>query len=336
VQGLMKEFTDYLQSLLSHSGPLWSTLSGIAALFLNIISPTLPFPQPLSWTLIIGGLVWSGFITHKESQAEKKKLGDEVEALKKEPQEPQIKQKLVEGNEYVFELVPNNELEKLRSQLTEATKQEAQLRSMFAERPTPERSQELKINAEALRSQTERLKTDISEYEVRDVIPAAKIELHLRIHNYGEMPVEILQIDSLIISYNTPWIFRALQAYAPNNCKIDFPLTLEKEGILCCNLSGIIDRDSSRSNDILFATRLAPITFDLPQQLIAQVSVRVRWIDRKEKELPADYDIALWPLKELYISQWQKLNRHDLLEKAQLKERYVIWREGKATIDQTH
>jgi hypothetical protein len=332
MQNAGEKIAIYLTSLFGYFFPLLSTLGGVVGLILNIASPTLPFPQPLSWVLIIVGLIWAGFIKDTKLRTQQRDLEVELAEYKKQTPEPipQLKQKLVEGNEYSFALIPNRQLNDSRTELAEKVKQVTEIQKDLAARRDQERSQDATRRAEELRHEIEKLRVNIQELEIKDAIPEASLVLHLRLYNWGKIPVEILHINGLIMPHNTPWLFKILEAHDLSRCEIDFPIMIRERDILCCDLIGAINRDTyPLSNDILFATRLAPMSFDLPVYLKARVQVTVRWIDGTERRLDdVDYDIALRPLKEFYISKWQELNRQNLLKSALINEQYIKWGEG--------
>lgn len=97
MQNAREKIAIYLTSLSGYCFPLLSTLGGVFGLTLNVVSPTLQFPQSFSWVLIIVGLIWAGNIKDAKLRAEQRDLANRLAEYEKQTPEaiPQIKRPIV-------------------------------------------------------------------------------------------------------------------------------------------------------------------------------------------------------------------------------------------------
>lgn len=284
---------------------------GLAVLFVDLLGviiilafPTLQVPQWVAWALGVVGVFIASFGVYRKQEKELEKYTQRI------PQAPQLAIEFVEGNEYSFSLEPDRN--KMAERFSEKAELEQELRTL-QEQATPHTQKEADRMA-ALQGRILQTDTGIGRWLPTYITPDALLTLHFRISNVGKVPADILAVTPDYSGHNLPWYFIVTKINDVQGKDVDFPLHLEPMELALCNvITGISTRGT---NGAQFAARLAKITYDSLHLVMAEISVEAISPTKQIATFKTTHQVAIRPLKDLYLANWQEKKRDDLVHLA--------------------
>lgn len=144
-------------------------------------------------------------------------------------------------------------------------------------------------------------------------MPKAKIVLNVRIHNNGDIPLNILSINPWFErDRDAPYRFTIPSVIDNNNSMIYYPVTIKANDIITCMIDFSIWPE-----DLQTEAQIAVRIFNMNRNNInnkLEISVEVSNLNNEIKEFKNKFTISLRPLYDLLFNYWKISNKQEILK----------------------
>jgi hypothetical protein len=331
VKDILRQLSRYLV-LLSTKWVLWvSGAIGIIGTIIYLAFPQVTIPYIVYLVLAFVGFLWANFQVFRENLSQVVQHQNELDVLRGKSEvlpevmpeiKPELLIELVEGNAYTYYL-GQSATERILSQEKVEYIQE---RDRLILENNNDNNDEIGDLTESIES----IEKKLNSARNTDLRPNSALVMHLRIYNTGTVGLDLISIELSVSDSATsdPWIFSVAKPNYPDGKEYTFPIRLDPERIILCDLYGDI-RLRSYYNNAQIAARLAKINPMENNCLTAEVVVEVAYSRGQTDEFYHVSELSTRPLKDLYITLWQEKNQTDLLRLANAAEPPPLLEEGK-------